>query len=1125
MGCCQSNQAPPPRAGGGGQKPTAAPRREQRHNSGGGAADAGAREQQQRRAVAPAARPRRGSQHSAGATPTGMALPAGPPGESKVQAPPGVVRAAPPTAPAKTAPTQRPPLPPQAQPPPQTPPMAAGGAGGAQSDLLETAEREGPRRGGGEDTAAPPPVLEAEGTQEGASRGGTTMHQISPPTGSAVSPGQTPSRVLMSDGAPESPFTPGMVGSPGRASVNPFQRVTRGSGGFQIQALAPPLERAATWGQVDITSLTLEEGGRILKQARNNSALNKRILAMERDRQEGAPTPSRLHLQDIPMAGDMAQAPSSEGSDEPTINYRSLMGRASVGVAPAPGLGDHNVSDDDGRSPPPPAPRPTARANLLFGIAIHGGEIGSGIPAVKLCKAFASDPELFTSTGWPGTPSTLIKFLVAGSGGVQDGTAVSQESIQKYCQCRWLFDHIDVARKGEFNAWDLATALRDVPDVARELGIPPYLATSLFRQISHGRPYCSLADWYEYFHDKDICIVSEPITSCDDVVRRVVPHDEGDYVSADAIAERMKGDRYLQMELGWSEPAAALAPIGKHPKRAVAAELIKLRWAWSRIDSAHDGFIGACELGDALEEQDLCECLGRSVSDVQVLWKELDSSGTGVAMWWDFYQYFAEEARRNSEHRERSRRRVERLRKAAVVQTAAAAALLMAAVGLPEGLKSPRRAPPPSPRDAGARRAGVEAKRERPRQGDTTPRTPRAVHRDPMDHHPRDDRPRRDLADPRRERERERRRERGSSAARRPPEPLKPVPFDDDRRTASPDVIKQKADGLRHAIFHPRDSWGSPIRPAGRTPSFPTTPADRYVKIKKLGEGNFGIVYLVQRRSDGLMLVTKEPKRPVGSMTAQKRAVDAKRMRKVQKEAAHLMRLKHPNILRFIEAYWTDGALVIVTEYCDGGDLAAWLTRYRTTSPIAAKWSIFEQIAEALRYMHERNILHRDLKPANILLTSRGVVKLADFGLAKALQPEEQMAHTICGTELYMAPEVHSRQPYGRAADVFALGCILYQMVKGRKPYVNLMELQECKPPADVPRYASTLCRSMLSADPAARPGIAQVLRRCPEYKPRRKQVKTLLLLWMRKNRHSKAWPHHSQSALRVLSFLLLIPY
>ena len=91
-------------------------------------------------------------------------------------------------------------------------------------------------------------------------------------------------------------------------------------------------------------------------------------------------------------------------------------------------------------------------------------------------------------------------------------------------------------------------------------------------------------------------------------------------------------------------------------------------------------------------------------------------------------------------------------------------------------------------------------------------------------------------------------------------------------------------------------------------------------------------------------------------------------------------------------------------------------------------WSIFVQIAAAVKYIHSKRIIHRDLKPPNVLLNNKGFVKLADFGLSRLNLEAGGQAQTVCGTPYYMSPERIIEQPYTFASDIWSLGCILYEV-------------------------------------------------------------------------------------------------
>ena len=103
------------------------------------------------------------------------------------------------------------------------------------------------------------------------------------------------------------------------------------------------------------------------------------------------------------------------------------------------------------------------------------------------------------------------------------------------------------------------------------------------------------------------------------------------------------------------------------------------------------------------------------------------------------------------------------------------------------------------------------------------------------------------------------------------------------------------------------------------------------------------------------------------------------------------------------------------------------------TQPQVLDW--FVQMALALQYLHSRRILHRDLKTANVFLTRRDIVKLGDFGVSRVLSATAELARTFVGTPYYLSPELLNNQPYGQPSDVWALGCIFYEVATLEHPY------------------------------------------------------------------------------------------
>ncbi|KAK7933886.1 hypothetical protein WMY93_004782 [Mugilogobius chulae] len=160
------------------------------------------------------------------------------------------------------------------------------------------------------------------------------------------------------------------------------------------------------------------------------------------------------------------------------------------------------------------------------------------------------------------------------------------------------------------------------------------------------------------------------------------------------------------------------------------------------------------------------------------------------------------------------------------------------------------------------------------------------------------------------------------------------------------------------------------------------------------------------------------------------------------KEIKILKELKHENIVRLLEYQEIGGCVYLVMEYCNGGDLAEYLHSKGTLSEDTIR-NFLQQIVQAMKVLQGQGILHRDLKPQNILLChgegrrSSSVnicIKIADFGFARHLQTNT-MAATLCGSPMYMAPEVIMSQTYDAKADLWSIGTIVYQCLTGKAPF------------------------------------------------------------------------------------------
>src|SRR5215470_14700767 len=176
-------------------------------------------------------------------------------------------------------------------------------------------------------------------------------------------------------------------------------------------------------------------------------------------------------------------------------------------------------------------------------------------------------------------------------------------------------------------------------------------------------------------------------------------------------------------------------------------------------------------------------------------------------------------------------------------------------------------------------------------------------------------------------------------------------------------------------------------------------------------------------------------------------AVDLDRLGRFEREAEVLASLNHPNIAQIFGIEDASGAKALVMELVEGEDLSNRIAK----GPLAENeaLAIARQVAQALEAAHDRGIVHRDLKPANIKVRPDGTVKVLDFGLAKAMSPADTdgdashvatvaspamtQAGVLLGTAAYMSPEQARGKAVDKRADIWAFGCVLYEMLTGRR--------------------------------------------------------------------------------------------
>ncbi|XP_038565198.1 serine/threonine-protein kinase 36 isoform X1 [Micropterus salmoides] len=239
-----------------------------------------------------------------------------------------------------------------------------------------------------------------------------------------------------------------------------------------------------------------------------------------------------------------------------------------------------------------------------------------------------------------------------------------------------------------------------------------------------------------------------------------------------------------------------------------------------------------------------------------------------------------------------------------------------------------------------------------------------------------------------------------------------------------------------------------------------------YHVLELVGEGSFGRVYKGRRRFTGQVVALKfMPK--VGR--------SEKELRSLKREIEIMRGLQHPNIVQLFDSFETETEVVVVTEYAEGQLFQ--ILEDDGNLPESQVREIACQLVSALYYLHSHRILHRDMKPQNILLGKSGVVKLCDFGFARAMSVSTLVLTSIKGTPLYMSPELVEEKPYDHTADLWSLGCILYELHTGAPPFytnsifhlVQLIVRDPVKWPDSMSTSCTSFLKGLLTKDPQKR--------------------------------------------------------
>ncbi|KAI8070253.1 kinase-like domain-containing protein [Thamnidium elegans] len=219
-----------------------------------------------------------------------------------------------------------------------------------------------------------------------------------------------------------------------------------------------------------------------------------------------------------------------------------------------------------------------------------------------------------------------------------------------------------------------------------------------------------------------------------------------------------------------------------------------------------------------------------------------------------------------------------------------------------------------------------------------------------------------------------------------------------------------------------------------------------YIVKEKIGQGSFATVYKAQHKLTNQTVAVKSVRRS---------KLTKKLLENLESEISILTAIRHDHIVGLIECQKTESNIFLVMEFCSLGDLSHYIRNVRENKaakgpagglPERVVRHFLKQLANALEFLRSKNLVHRDIKPQNLLLVKPGhnkddvtngdlpILKVADFGFARFL-PNASLADTLCGSPLYMGPEILSYKKYDAKADLWSVGAVLYEMITGRPPF------------------------------------------------------------------------------------------
>ena len=196
-----------------------------------------------------------------------------------------------------------------------------------------------------------------------------------------------------------------------------------------------------------------------------------------------------------------------------------------------------------------------------------------------------------------------------------------------------------------------------------------------------------------------------------------------------------------------------------------------------------------------------------------------------------------------------------------------------------------------------------------------------------------------------------------------------------------------------------------------------------YRLLDKIGKGSFSTVY------SGYDTLKKES---VAIKKIKLQGLKPRLLKYFENEIEIMKSCDHVNIIRLYDVIRSKKYIFLILEYCSKGDLSKHLHHKKHDEDTVRKY--MKHLCNGLLYLQKKNIIHRDLKPQNILIHEDGILKIIDFGFAK-YSMQEDLSTTMCGSPLYMAPEILYNKEYSKKADLWSLGIIMFEMITGHPPF------------------------------------------------------------------------------------------